>query len=107
MTESTHILIASYLSGNISYEDQRALNTWLKEKEANKTEFERVKKLWDLSQKQKIKKNYDSSAAWNEFVELKDRNKDHRTSALYQFIRKLKKYLHTNASPYSNHEENP
>jgi transmembrane sensor len=71
MSENTNILIASYLSGNINSEDQRALNNWLNESEANKAEFERAKKLWRVALNQKTENTYDSSLAWNDFLELK------------------------------------
>jgi transmembrane sensor len=69
---STHTnIIASYLSGNISSDDQRALNEWLKESEANRQEFQKLKKYWELSQSSKKKHEYQTQVAWQDFVELR------------------------------------
>lgn len=67
MLESKEILIAKYLSGNISSEENTELAGWLKASSLNQVEFNRIKKLWDTSLNLKKESHIDVDKAWSEF----------------------------------------
>jgi len=60
-------LIVQHLSGNISPEDKQQLFAWMEKNEANKTEFEETKTLWDISADYSDPFETNVDAAWTKF----------------------------------------
>lgn len=68
MSNTNWELIAKYLSGNLSKEEENELFTWMKANYENEVIFKQAQKAWNSSMKQK-EFNPDTLAAWEDLKE--------------------------------------
>ena len=91
MDDSRYLeLIASYLSGNISDEEKEVLFSWVNENEANKTEFEEMQELWELTTPKETIFEADKSIAWSN-IEKQIASQDTSTTKIVHpsFVKQL------------------
>ncbi len=67
-------LIIKVLSGDAGFDEQKVLNTWLKEDSNHQQLFDDYKKIWSLSHKENIPEveSIDVDAEWNKFTQKVD-----------------------------------
>lgn len=62
---NTNELIAKFLAGEANDAEKQQLRQWIDTSPENKTEFERLKKLWENVKTEDSAKTYDVDKAWN------------------------------------------
>lgn len=66
MNSKLNNLIARVLSGNATERDRQDLETWMSQREENRREFERARRVWEVSESLKKNSDTDVDAAWND-----------------------------------------
>lgn len=83
MNNKLNILIAKYLSGNTSPNEQVLLENWINESKSNEARFNEYKKIWTRSFNLKVTKQTDANEAWEEFKQLAAAKPKHGSGNLY------------------------
>lgn len=69
--DSKHHLIGKYLKNEVTSQEKEALEAWINKSEANREEFNTLRKIWDRTGSLRKDQPVEVDKTWNRFVEIR------------------------------------